>query len=283
MARLKFSIVRFVPSPVRNEAINLGLIVGSDQTNEWVMELVQRRTRATKIDEENIFPSVAGELDRLQAVFDGDEDRQAIGDILTEAWLEELSRESQNVLQFTRPELMLADSSQSALEQLWDVFIVEPETPISGGIRRNSVIAKCWTSFESAVGAEHLKRRVQLHAGANLADIDIAVHNGVAKQLTQCWSFQVKDTDKLLNDVKAWGWTIRRLRSEGGCLSGAGSVVEVPDDVRVRVVYAPQVTEDDTTKRAQEVFADDSVGASFVTMDDVEAEASAAAQLLCPF
>ena len=110
----------------------------------------------------------------------------------------------------------------------------------------------------------------------------MAVHNGVAKRLTQCWSFQVKNTESVLNEVKAWAWTMRDLRRNGGAIRAGLREIGVPKDVELSVVYASPVdtVEDEFTSEAKDVFSDSDVDAEAVPMEKLQADANHAASLL---
>ena len=108
------------------------------------------------------------------------------------------------------------------------------------------------------------------------------MYNGVAKRLTQCWSFQVKDTESVLNEVKAWGWTMRDLRRSGGEIRTSTRRIQVPGEVELSVVYAPMADTkpEEFTEEAIEVFNDADVHAIAIQLEDLDAHARAAAELL---
>ncbi|MDX1926938.1 MAG: DUF3037 domain-containing protein [Pirellulaceae bacterium] len=185
MPKYQYSIIRFVPSPIRGEFVNLGLIVGSDQTGEWLIDVVNSRSRATKLDEQNIFPMVPSDLQRVQTLIENYSEPDLYGSevALSEEWLRQLSRDSQKVLQYSSPKSVLGDTAANALEKLWGNLIVEDVPTERSTVSKSTVISETEKTH---------------------APIDVVVHNGVVKDITQCWSFQIKDTDELLNDIKAW-------------------------------------------------------------------------------
>jgi hypothetical protein len=282
----KYSVVRFFPSPVRGECINLGLIVGSDERGDWLFETVSSRARANLLDEDRVFPMVAAELERQQAHLQRCQEEVLIPDkdeySPSEQWLQQLALDSNNLLQYSPPQPVLALSAGDALERLWGSFIVEPAKQSRASIPRNSVVARYWSVLRDAVGPKHLKRSFVLDAQHTHSTIDVSLHNGIVKELTQCWSFQVKDKSVLLNDVKSWAFTIIQLRESGGKLHDRSHriVYDVPKDVNVSVVYAPDAEPDEYVEEAFDVFADDRVQAARVELDHALKHAAAVSRLV---
>ncbi|MGN6545180.1 MAG: DUF3037 domain-containing protein, partial [Aureliella sp.] len=104
----KYSVVRFFPSPVRGECVNLGLIVGSDEAGDWVFETVSSRARANLLDDDRVFPMVAAELERQQAYLQRCQEEVLISDgdeySPSEQWLMQLAHDSNNLLQYSMPQ-----------------------------------------------------------------------------------------------------------------------------------------------------------------------------------
>lgn len=285
MLKYHYSVIRFVPSPTRGEFVNLGVIVGSDATDEWAMELVGRKSRAAKLDDAGILPLVSTELQRLQLRFSGDDDESSWGDgpEINEVWLAEMASQSRNVVQYTPPQPILAVDVAAAMEKLWNTFIVDHVPQKRESLSRHQIRTRYLKSLQQfQLTPDQLKAKVKLSTGHSTTSIDVAVYNGVAKRLTQCWSFQVKDTESVLNEVKAWGWTMRDLRRSGGEIRTSTRRIQVPGEVELSVVYAlmADTKPDEFTEEAIEVFNDADVHATAIQLEDLDAHARAAAELL---
>ncbi|WP_417732332.1 DUF3037 domain-containing protein [Rosistilla oblonga] len=284
MTKYAYSVIRFVPSPVRGEFVNLGVIVGSERTGEWAIDVVGSRSRASKLDDENVFPMVASDLQRLQSMIESYSDPDLIDPPfdLSDEWLCQLSRDSRNLLQYTTPKTVVAESAPSALEKLWKLMVVEPVPQKRSSLTRRSVISRYVSALERHdLDKSHIKRHAQLETSKTHAAIDVVVHNGAVKEITQCWSLQIKDADSVTNDIKSWGWTIRTLRDRGGLLTATGlpERLEVPGDVSVGVVYAESESQK-VTDEALEVFNDKDIQARCVPVGAVEDYAEIASQLV---
>ena len=285
MPRYKYSIVRFVPSPTRGEQVNLGLIVGCDATSEWTMEIVGQKSRVKKLDDTGIWPQVAAELERLQSRFpvDDDDAPSVSGPAISEEWLAQMAAQSRNVIQYSTPQLVLGEDVESAVKKLWDIFIVEPVPPKPDSVSKRQVVSRYLKSLQSShLGTDHLKKHARLKTSHKSASIDVAIHNGVAKRLTQCWSLQVQDTEKLLNEVKAWSWTMQILRNSGGVITTRAGSIGVPKDVELSIVYAQTAANqaDEFTQETMDIISHSEVDARSVLLEDTEKHAAEAASLL---
>ena len=285
MLKYHYSVIRFVPSPTRGEFVNPGIIVGSDATDEWAMELVGRKSRAAKLDDAGILPLVSTELQRLQLRFSGDDEESSWSDgpEINEVWLAEMSSQSRNVVQYTPPQPILAVDVAAAMEKLWNTFIVDHVPQKRESLSRHQIRTRYLKSLQQfQLTPDQLKAKVKLSTGHSTTSIDVAVYNGVAKRLTQCWSFQVKDTESVLNEVKAWGWTMRDLRRSGGEIRTSTRRIQVPGEVELSVVYAlmADTKPDEFTEEAIEVFNDADVHAIAIQLEDLDAHVRAAAELL---
>lgn len=282
MNKYFYSTIRFVPSPMRGEFVNLGLIVGSDATGEWAIHVASSRSRARKIDDQDVFPMVATDLQRLQSDIESYSDPESFTpniDLSLE-WLSKLSRDSQNLLQFSSPKPILSLDANGALEQLWTLLVVEPEKHEQTKLTKSSVLSRYWYALKNKnLGQANLKKNASLETSKAHTSVDIVVHNGVAKDITQCWSLQVKNPDRVMEDIKAWGWTMKILRDHGGQVRAGEQSIEVPGDVKLGVVYAPS-NDPGVIDAALEVFSDEDVDAASYTLEEANAYADLTAEIV---
>ena len=271
-----YSIVRFVPDPANGECVNLGLLAGSEDSEEWVLQIVTQRERVRRLGGAEVLPGVVGFLERLTSELETYSAAHADGqlnllvdrDRLSERWLANLASQQRGIVQFTTPLPVDVESAEAAVDLLWDQMIVEPS-------RRTYPFQKKHVALGAVRGAlrkvnitdENLWRTTSLDSSGFRAPIDFAVHNGSVAYLTQCWSFQLPDKERLLEEVQSWSWAIRYLRSSGGTLTRGTQVhAEVADDVGLAVVYVPPAVPEDEEafEKAQRAFSDPDVNASLV-------------------
>lgn len=264
--RYIYSLIRFVPEPARGEFVNVGAIVGSDETSEWQVRQVENPVRARAIDEHASLGAVWSFIDRIGADIDRFEaclHRPVPGADadLSEDWLWRLHTDHQNVVQLSAPTPMLAASADEALERIFDLMVLDPAVRKYPFVKKHAALAAlrhAYRDHEITKGRE-LCERVVLQTPRHAERFDFAVTNGQVVQLTQTWSFQVPDQQTLAEQVKAWGWTVRDVRTNGGSVStAAGEALGVDADVDVKVVYVPALPAAPAPAfaDAQHVFAD---------------------------
>ncbi len=132
--RYFYSLIRFVPDPARGEFVNVGAIVGSDESSEWQVRQVQNPVRARAIDAHGSLDAVwkfidrvGIEVDRFEAslhhsLFDPEVE-------LTQDWLWRLHAIHQNIVQVSAPTPMVAESADDALERVLDLMVLDPAVP----------------------------------------------------------------------------------------------------------------------------------------------------------
>lgn len=243
-----YSVIRFVPDPVRGEFINVGAIAGSDQSSEWSVRQVENPTRARRLDERGSLPAVWSFIDQLGRRVDAHEEAietprlEGEDRLLSEDWLQDLHQRHTNVVQLSTPMPIIAESASEALDIVFEQLIVDPERHAGGENTKHPALAAVRRAYQEA-GLEKnrdLHERPLMVAGEHRGRIDFAVTNGRVVQLTQTWSFRVVDQDALADSVRAWGWTVNSLIEHGGSVEVTdGRTYDVPQGVDVGVVIIP--------------------------------------------
>ncbi|HTF32591.1 MAG TPA: DUF3037 domain-containing protein [Myxococcota bacterium] len=248
--RYVYSVLRFVPDPGRGEFVNIGVIVGSDESSEWELRLVDNPRRARQLDERGILPKVWDFVNevgqRLDYFTDAIEARSKFPEEISEKWLEALWQQSENVVQLSRPAPISEESLERAMEFLFREMIVDPERVRYPFKKKNVALAAVRRAYreQGLTLGRNFFETPTVHSPNHSERFDFAVANGMALQLTQTWSFQVPDREKLAEDIKAWAWTVRDIRDGGGHASTKDERrIEVPKDVSVVVVYVPPASE----------------------------------------
>lgn len=290
-----YSIVRFVPNPANGECVNLGLIAGSENSAEWVLRTISRQSRASHLGDTDSLRGVMAYLRRLGTELNVYSTTYARGGIavpanqerLDERWLAELASQQRGIVQFTAPTPVDVDSAEAAVDLLWDHLIVEPSPRSYRRQTKKVALRAVRSAFRGVpIHGRNVLETTRLDSEGFSAPIDFAVHNGSMAYLTQCWSFQLRDKERLLDSVQSWSWAIRALRSSGGSLtSETGIELQVANDVGLAVVYVPPAgpEDQDAFDKAQGAFSDRDVAASLVVgverASEVADEASAALSL----
>ena len=247
--RYVYSIIRFVPEPARGEFINVGAIVGSQESDEWQIRQISNAKRARAMDEHksldavwSFINQVGAEIDEFEAWTGGGGSLFEPDVILNEEWLQSLHSGQQSTVQLSEPAPIAAESADEALETIFNLVVLDPARRGRTGANKNRAVAGMRDAYRYSgiTKTRELFERVSFRTEHHGTVLDFAVVNGQAVQLTQAWSFQVSDQESLAEQVKAWGWTIHDARQHGGSLTSIDNrEIEVPRNVSVRAVYLP--------------------------------------------
>src|SRR5215217_579746 len=241
--RFVYSLIRFVPDPARGEFINVGAIVGSEETSEWQIRQVENPVRARSIDEKGTLKAVWDFMDRVgRSIDEFEEGLDAIfnpSEELSESWLKRLYVEHRNIVQLSPPIPMVASSANEALDRVFRRMILDPARQRHGYQRKHPAVAAVRKAYRKYnIADENIRSRVTLQTQHYSDPVDFAVGNGRAVQLTHAWSFQVPDQELLTARIKSWGWTIQDVQQAGGKLySSNGEEITVDPGMEVDVVY----------------------------------------------
>lgn len=281
-----FSLIRFVPDPVRGEFINVGAVVGNVETGSWQLRRIKNFTRAQKLDDSKTLKAVWPFIDEIYSQIDkSNEARSSLfpSDYqLDEAWLMSLHRDHRNVVQFSSPSPIAAESVDDALETIWRTFILDKAHSVKttrGKIVAEASMRKAYRNKLAPIGVIP-QENVLLCAGNYTTHFDFAVGNNELVQLVNTWSFELTDQEMLSEQIKAWAWTVGMARgSSGEVFSASGKKYGVPRDIGIWAVFIPPI--DDSSgafSTANNVFSDLNVEA--VPLDNVEYVAQRAFELL---
>ena len=285
------SVVRFVPDIVRGEALNLGIVVGSDDSSEWELKRVDNLRRVRAFDERGVLPQAVAYLEELAALLDDYTeavDQNAASSIeFSEERLRSLASHSSNLLQWTAPLPLIADRLQEAVELSAAQFLMD--TTAGETVAGRPTSERSPTKYAALAATRQAFIRYGLKKGRDFAvrpDVagahgheifDFVVLNGIALQLVQAWSFQTSGHDDLSRRIRAWAWAVKGIRDSGGYAVADNRNVEIRKDVSVAALYVapasgaePQAWED-----AKTAFAELQVTSiPFDRADEVGAEAA---------
>ena len=291
--RYVYSVARFVPDPARDEAINIGIIAGADESGDWALRAVGNYSRARRLDGRKLLPGVREQLDRIEAMLDPYTDVQVPlfpvvhPETVDEAWLTRLSADSANVLQFTHPLPVVAESAEDAIDLLWNELIVDPTAKQFRFAKKSRAVSAFAHALRAnGVPDDHVIRRTIVRSEPFHAPMDFAIHNGRVSQLTNCWSFQLPDKESLMEEITSWAWTVRDLRRNGGSVANRDGMIEIEGGRKtaIYVVYVPPAPGADADARAFKsacsAFDDSEVQALPVPAGEADAVARDAARRL---
>lgn len=244
--RFVYSVVRFVPDPARGEFINVGAIVGSEESSEWQVRQIENPIRARAFDDRKSLDAVWTFLGRIGSqidAFDLSMEQLFEPDVEpSEEWLNQLHYEHRNIVQLSPPTPMVAASAEEALDRVFELVVLDPVQRRYPFRRKHIALAAVRRAYKQHSIRPQIgyQERVRLETDHHRERFDFAVVNGKVLQLAQTWSFQVPDQEGLAEQIKAWGWTVQEARHNGGrVVSREDLSFEVTTDVDIEVVYVP--------------------------------------------
>ena len=244
--RFVYSLVRFVPDPARGEFVNVGALVGSEESSEWGVRQIANPERARRFGSPEALDAVWSFLDKvgnsvdryqesLESLFKAETE-------LSEQWLAELYRDHRNIVQLSYPTPMVAESADDALDRVFELLIVDPSQRKYRFRRKNEALAAVRRAYKERELSKNgeICERVVLSTAYYQELFDFAVTNGEVLQLAHSWSFQVPDQESLARQIKSWGWTVRNTRDSGGVVTTRDSQhFDVAKEIDIEAVYIP--------------------------------------------
>lgn len=263
--RYVYSIIRFTPDAARGEFVNVGIIVGSEDSSEWEVRQIENPVRARQMDDRGTLPAVWEFINGVGAQID---EHQASLDTLlapevdlNEEWLWDLHRHHRNLVQLSEPVPMVAASADDAFAKLWNEVLVDPAVRRYSFKKKFEALAAVRRAYQNHAvkKRENFQERVQLQTKTHREGFDFAVVNGKALQLTHTWSFQNPKQDELAEKLKAWGWTVKAAQEEGGMIIlPGGRHIPLAAKPEFDVVYVPPEKSQRTSawREAESIFAE---------------------------
>ncbi|HWO69683.1 MAG TPA: DUF3037 domain-containing protein [Actinomycetota bacterium] len=243
--RFVYSVVRFVPDPAREEFVNVGVIVGSEELGRWEVRQVENPRRARALDDRGVLRAAWDFLDAVGRVVDDfHRSQETLWEPEVEPstqWLEQLRREYRNIVQLSPPRPLAAADLDSAVETVFSELVVDPESRRLRFEKKHRALREVRRLYmqHGLVKNKTFFERTVLRSAYHEERLDFVAVNSVPRQLVQTWSFDVPDQESLAEQVKAWGWTLGRLREAGGELEIPDRILPVERDIDVGIVYVP--------------------------------------------
>ena len=274
--RYTYTIIRFVPNPGTGEFVNIGAVVGSDIADDWSGLFATNLDRAKKLNpqvERAVLLAAADFMDELSREIDNTADYSGglFGESLMESALEDLYRDQRNIIQFSNPAPIIADTAEEAARRLFEYHVYDPARRRPPR-KKNSLVRSLRDEYmrTEMVQNLHWHENVLIEAGRYHGKFDFAVTNGVALQLTSAWSFPEKDYS-VLDRIKSLAWTISHAKDTQGVIEAYSSRYEMNEDTQiVAVSEAP-------TEHSADVYSE--AKALFEELDIVHMEAAQLAEV----
>ncbi len=223
-----YSILQYVPDPVRNERINIGVLVAAD-AGDFFGARVLPKSKFGRIlrfgyggDDLTFLSEFAAQLKRDSFT------APSLSGAGASPWnAEALARASTdwgNTLQVTPPRPVLHERPRNLVNDLYRRFVEDP-TPTRKMPRDRRWITKRITgTLREAVKSrrpeidptEHVKTDVRFQGGLQEHFFDVELMNGRPLDLVRSISFEAAEGKVLQNEIDAVAWAIDDLRNVAG-------------------------------------------------------------------
>lgn len=225
-----YSVVRFVPNPTLGEFVNVGIIAGNDDLRDWSVQWLRDMRRAKGLDDvlgAKMFPVLQhyrGRIEeyvnsvrspRLNLTTDHSEPQ------INHDWLTQMHLSTNDVIQFTKPLPVFAETSQAAIEVVHDLLLFERE-PSTLPQGRDRLFDQLEESIQRTVDITGLafRRRATLSSGeitnpaASRSSFTTYIHDKV--HVTFVWSFNMPQErhDRELTTVTSSLWFVDHCRGK---------------------------------------------------------------------
>lgn len=240
----RYWIVRYVPDAARGEFVNVGIVVGRDG-GDWALRRANSLRRASRLG--GNASTLEPWLTRLGRVIADHQSPPLFGSLverpLSSAWMSHLGGRLNNAVQLSDATPIEAESAEEAASFLYPFLIAE--VAVRPGVRTRSRLVRDLRDhylFDANLTyGQGLVYRPRASVGRQRGRFDFAVIGDRVSQLSQVWSFDVKDTDNLEQEIQSWSFLVERLRHDGGQIAtkseGQLQVDQIAPVVPISVVY----------------------------------------------
>lgn len=155
--RCQFVVLRFVPNLVRDESVNIGVMLYNPEDRELVPRLTDNFRRVKRLHPWADIDLLRG----LQADFE-----QQLAERVEDlgAYLETLEQTLSNALELTPPRACLTENPEAELDRLYESYVQEPR--LAGAVARAIENTRAWirqrvhSAFKRAGVLERMEKRV---------------------------------------------------------------------------------------------------------------------------
>lgn len=245
----QYWIIRYVPDPIRGEFVNIALLVGQDG-QDWAFRQVTSLQRATRLGGDPMIANywlqeLKGMVNSLNSRRDpGPEPLLAAladsGENISAAVVARLAARLNNAVQISSPFPIVAESAQAGISMLFDHLVADPQVQPRElfGTRVGNYVSEQFRRALPEGSHAVIRNRPHIRVGGVPRTANFAITDSRVEQITNTWSFNLSDVEKVSTEIQAWVAHMNRLRRRGGVLESKGRPpLNIPSDVQLRVVY----------------------------------------------
>jgi hypothetical protein len=221
MTAFRFAILRYVPDPVRQETINVGVVVASDEPSRNAVRVLQRtegrRLKWLGFDDDIEFLGDLADEMRSTALSDGER-------LWNIEALERAHKDWGGTVRVSEMRAALHDNADQLCDELYARYVASPRVKRPSSYRdRRTARRMVSSALRQRLPKRVVKTRLIVRGRFEEHRFDIALGNGTPLHLVSTLSFEVPSKDELQTEVDAFAWAVNDVRL-------------VEDDVPITVV-----------------------------------------------
>jgi Protein of unknown function (DUF3037) len=261
----RYSIIQYVPNPIADERINIGIVAFNDQLVKTRFVSSWKRVRC--------FATNDSDIDYLQEFQDKIQKLASLGLLFSDNvdksqnlnHLHAIARSWGNSVQFTEPKGSLEDP-ETLLEDIFEDLLIEPPASKAPIFRDRQAAAKVAQNIVRTALAnlgkeaeEYFKKNYELKGQLGNNKFDVAVANGKPFLAVQGISFEVQTTEQVISSTS---WIL-------------SDVKKLQPNTPLGVIMLPPKEESWYFEQVKKIYEDSKkrfhcLGAEIIEEDDLE-------------
>jgi hypothetical protein len=180
----QYSIVRYVPDVVRDEAVNVGVLVRSAEGNRFEFKFLPRSATVRKLWPEADSALVRNFQKQLTSCAKNNEPLGNVGHIADPDFFDRARSEFIGNLQLTQPRASRAENIEETLKHVYQTAVAEPEAgfrPINYAVIAPSrTRERLWTAFQrhDLLHARQVRKEITIKGKHAQWTFDLGYQNG---------------------------------------------------------------------------------------------------------
>ncbi|MDE1818694.1 MAG: DUF3037 domain-containing protein [Thaumarchaeota archaeon] len=230
MSTYSYVIARFVPDIVKNEPVNVGVLV---QSGDKIIEgkfIENFRSLGQRYKDVNVKA--------LQGIIDSFRDTHQVQ---SHNYLTNIAKDFQYQLVFSNPKSIVAGSPKAALDELYDLVIsVEPRKTTKKTLTRLDLKLLVRKEIEEKLEKQWIVRKHIIKGPKDDFAFDFAFKNGKVRDLLHAISFE-GNAKLALTQAKALALTVEYVIRENNDISCTALIHPPKDDEKEKEYYEPAI------------------------------------------
>lgn len=230
MSNYGFVVAKYVPDIEKFEPVNVGVLVKTGEKTFEGKFIENFRTLSGRYPDSNI--------NSLKSVVEGFAGKYEVD---SKDFLNELSNEYKSHLVFSKPSGIVAGTSKSAINQLFESFIsIGGKTRLSRPLTRLQLLSVARKEITTKLEKKWIIRKHRVKGPRDHFEFDYAFKNGKVGDLLHAISFE-GSPKRALTLAKALALTIKYVKQENDDIDCSALIHPPKDDKMEREFYEPAV------------------------------------------